>query len=60
MFDSYGNYIAPKIIERAKYFGLDSQFDYFCRVSSRFATPLAYSPPFCCRFTATASMPSKR
>ena len=32
MLDSYGNYIAPKILERAKYFGLQQQLDYFTKV----------------------------
>ena len=32
MLDNYGNYIAPKILERAKYFTLQHQFDYFSKV----------------------------
>lgn len=32
MLDSYGNYIAPKILERAKVFTLQHQFDYFNKV----------------------------
>ena len=34
MLDSYGNYIAPKILERAKVFTLQHQFDYFNKVSN--------------------------
>ena len=32
MLDSYGNYIAPKILDRAKAFCLQYQFDYFSKV----------------------------
>ena len=32
MLDNYGNYIAPKIVERAKAFALQDHFDYFNKV----------------------------
>lgn len=32
MIDSFGNYIAPKILERAKSYGFHYQFDYFSKV----------------------------
>ena len=33
MLDNYGNYIAPKIVEKAKNFGgLQREFDYFSKV----------------------------
>ena len=32
MLDSYGNYIAPKILERAKVFQIQFHFDYFNKV----------------------------
>ena len=32
MLDSYGNYIAPKILERSKILNLQDRYDYFCKV----------------------------
>lgn len=32
MIDSFGNYIAPKILERAKAYGFQHQFEYFSKV----------------------------
>jgi len=32
MIDSFGNYIAPKILERAKNYGFQPQFEYFSKV----------------------------
>lgn len=32
MLDSYGNYIAPKIMEMVKVFALQQQFDYFSKI----------------------------
>ena len=32
MLDNYGNYIAPKILERAKSYNLQHQLEYFSKV----------------------------
>ena len=34
MLDPFGNYVVPKLIERAKFFGLMKHYDYLVKVFS--------------------------
>lgn len=40
MFDSYGNYVVPKMIEFAKLLQLNRQFDFFVKVFNESADGL--------------------
>jgi hypothetical protein len=31
MFDQYGNYIAPKLVEKSKLFGLNKYYEHFIK-----------------------------
>ena len=42
LLDKYGNYIAPKVIEKAKRFNLQKQYNYFINVSTNTSSAIAF------------------